>query len=203
MDYYKEPANDYRENFKRGRIYNCCFPFLREKPIIVRPCHDKDSNSNQDIPADLIFVDKNFNDKYKMVDTFNHDGFKNLNLKDNEEFSVTKIKYRPVLLLSKAEGKYAKVAPIKTIKSTFKKYIDIEDLKNNQDSIEYFYLPPSSEFSIKKSIIFLNETTNVLVEHLDPKPVELKDEPMKDIDDKIIMHFNFYDITNSNSSELP
>lgn len=199
-DYYKFPPGDYRETYKKGRIYHAPFPFQRKQPIIVRPLHDN-LDSDGKIPGDLYLTE---NKNGRPNNTFRHQGFKVLNLKSDEEYYVTKVKKRPVVLLKNPseDDEKVKVVPLRTIKNKDRKFMDIKNLKENQDSIDFIYLPHDQNFSMKESLILLTEMRSLYLKDLEPKRLELKQSIIEMLDQKIAMDLDMFDYE-ENSSQTP
>ncbi|MFW6015114.1 MAG: hypothetical protein ACOCRK_01600 [bacterium] len=196
MDFYQRPSQDYRSTLKKGRFYRTPFPMLRKKLIITRPCYDDNVSSSNKVPADLHVEED------PTINSFNHAPFSMLDLKSDEEFCLIKVKKRPVLLLNNQESlERVIVAPIYTIKPYHKKDIDIDLLKDKNDSKDILYIPSSDEFNMKESLVFLFEAMPLFKKSLEPIPCELTNEIKEKVDDKIVYMMKIYDYQEDSSSE--
>jgi hypothetical protein len=181
-----EAEGNYRNEVLKGRFYRCPSHFPLEEIIIIRPLHDGDTTES--IPADIKPVNI-------VNNAFNHTGYPRLGLKEDEEFVLSKLKYRRVIAATKSDNNgLVIVAPIYTLKKYHNENFNREDLINNRIP-GLIYLEEAE--NNKESFISLMESFPINKDLLTPIKLELNEEGLNIFDEHIFM---IYDLMNENYS---
>jgi len=97
----------------------------------------------------------------------------------------------------------ANVIPVKSITDYHIRNDSIENLKENQDSFDLFYLPANNEdigFQMTESLLAIHEMKPIFKRGLEPLNLALKDEVIEIIDEKIVHSLELFDFEEDSST---